>query len=120
MEGYSTLQILQMGKNHISILHDDAFQSMTNVHTLLLNSNAISYIASHAFRGLDRLKRLSLESNEITQIDLGDLPSGAFVELHGNPMKSLEGLCGLPEAPVYMYRRRVDIHGETQYAPKSL
>ena len=104
--------MIEMQYNALSVLRDDAFKLMTSLHTIFLDFNVLSFIETHAFRGLINLRRLSLYSNKIFTIDLSEIPGGTLVDLKNNPLQSMDDLQGFPEAPVYMFRRRIDVVGE--------
>ncbi|XP_069749621.1 SLIT and NTRK-like protein 2 [Narcine bancroftii] len=65
---YSTLELLHLGNNRISVIQEGAFRNLGNLRKLYLNGNNIERLSPALFLGLHRLQYLYLESNVIKDI----------------------------------------------------
>ena len=61
----SSLRAIDLNKNIISTVFNDAFQSLTSLEVLILSNNQIHYIENEAFSTLHDLKYLELSNNMI-------------------------------------------------------
>ncbi|XP_072513462.1 toll-like receptor 2 [Salminus brasiliensis] len=70
---YTQLEILNMQKNRLKMIHEDAFRSQHNLVALDLSSNNLERIASSWFRELKSLKHLDLLGNLYTTLGSSSL-----------------------------------------------
>ena len=76
----------------------DAFDNVTNLHSLYIEHNSILTLDWKMFDGLDGLEMLSLKANQIdlTENPLGSLNEYAFWQLRESPIEELSlKSCGL-------------------------
>ncbi|XP_071827051.1 slit homolog 2 protein-like isoform X4 [Apostichopus japonicus] len=89
MERLKSLHTLDLSRNRISILPENAFANMSSLSTLLLNVNQIGCIPPGTFTGLHQLRILSLYDNNISTIPQGsftDMDSLTHIALGLNPL----------------------------------
>ena len=55
--------ILDLSGNRLTLLYNNTFMLLINLHTLNLAASRVTYIDVNAFYGLQRLRNLNLESN---------------------------------------------------------
>ena len=67
--------ILDLSGNRLTLLCNNTFMSLVNLHTLYLALSRVTYIDVNAFYGLQRLRNLNLESN---YLDVKSLKLGVF------------------------------------------
>ena len=111
MAHYVLILDLDLTMNGISKLADYSFRSMPSLQVISLQDNNIICVGIHAFSGLFKLKKLNLINNKITEVNFGNIAAGASIELMNNKLTSIDDLSGFSEAPWYMYRHRIDMHG---------
>ncbi|XP_061165815.1 slit homolog 2 protein-like isoform X2 [Saccostrea echinata] len=71
--GLGNLSILDLSSNEITIVQDNAFNGLEILSMLLLYNNKLTTIQDNAFNGMPNLQKLSLYWNKITTI-----PDNAF------------------------------------------
>ncbi|KAJ8025760.1 Slit-like 2 protein [Holothuria leucospilota] len=89
LERLKSLDTLDLSRNRISILPENAFANMSSLSTLLLNANQIGCIPPGTFTGLHQLRILSLYDNNISTIPEGsfsDMGSLTHIALGLNPL----------------------------------
>jgi hypothetical protein len=67
--------ILDLSGNRLTLLYNNTFMLLINLHTLNLAWSRVTYIDVNAFYGLQRLSNLNLESN---YLDVKSLKLGVF------------------------------------------
>lgn len=67
--------ILDLSGNRLTLLYNNTFMLLINLHTLNLAASCVTYIDVNAFYGLQRLHNLNLESN---YLDVKSLKLGVF------------------------------------------
>lgn len=67
--------ILDLSGNRLTLLCNNTFMSLVNLHTLYLALSRVTHIDVNAFYGLQRLRNLNLESN---YLDVKSLKLGVF------------------------------------------
>ncbi|KAJ8393825.1 hypothetical protein AAFF_G00055540 [Aldrovandia affinis] len=88
------LDLLHLGNNRISHIHDRAFGDLTNLRRLYLNGNLIERLTVDMFYGLQSLQYLYLEYNVIREIVTGAfhyVPNLQLLFLNNNLLKTLPG-----------------------------
>lgn len=91
------LNLLDLSKNKISLIPNDAFKGLTNLATLKLMDNNVT-LERYAFRGLDNcLKNLNLKGTKQKRIpeSVRGLKTLAFLDLSQNGIRELPGLGGI-------------------------
>lgn len=90
------LNLLDLSKNKISLVPNDAFKGLTNLATLKLMDNNVT-LERYAFRGLDNcLKNLNLKGTKQKRVpdSVRGLKTLAFLDLSQNSIRDLPGLGG--------------------------
>ncbi|CAL8288846.1 unnamed protein product [Lota lota] len=88
------LDLLHLGNNRITMIHDRAFGDLTNLRRLYLNGNLMDRLRADMFFGLQNLQYLYLEYNKIREVDAGafrHLPNLQLLFLNNNLLRSLPG-----------------------------
>ncbi|XP_070497092.1 uncharacterized protein haf isoform X2 [Chironomus tepperi] len=91
------LNLLDLSKNKISSIPNDAFKGLTNLATLKLMDNNVT-LERYAFRGLENcLKNLNLKGTKQKRIpeSVRGLKTLAFLDLSQNGIRELPGLGGI-------------------------
>jgi Leucine-rich repeat (LRR) protein len=91
------LNLLDLSKNKISLIPNDAFKSLSNLATLKLMDNNVT-LERYAFRGLDIcLKNLNLKGTKQKRIPdaVRGLKTLAFLDLSQNGIRELPGIGGI-------------------------
>lgn len=70
-----SVTILDLSGNRLTLLYNNTFMLLINLHTLNLAASCVTYIDVNAFYGLQRLHNLNLESN---YLDVKSLKLGVF------------------------------------------
>lgn len=86
------LDLLHLGNNRISRIHDRAFGDLTNLRRLYLNGNLIDHLTTDMFYGLDSLQFLYLEYNVIKEVasdTFQHVPKLQLLFLNNNLLKTL-------------------------------
>ncbi len=89
----STLQILRLTKNQLTLLAPETFQGLTNLIALWLSKNKLSSLAPGTFQRLTSLRHLGLDNNQFTSLAPGTfqgLISLRYLGLDHNQLTSLE------------------------------
>lgn len=97
-----TLEKLNLSKNGISSISDDAFERLGNLVELDLSDNELTYLPSSLGK-LTKLKKLKLNGNRIKSLprEFENLVSLELLELAGNPLErvpveiSAQGVSGI-------------------------
>ncbi|XP_072037053.1 toll-like receptor 2 [Amphiura filiformis] len=111
IQNVASVELLDLSRNKIKFLPDNAFSGFHHLLSLLLGFNNIAHIGNHTFSGLSELRFLDLQFNFITTVSgspFQDLPSLQTLDLEyrtgyaGDPVISLTtasfaGLKGLEE-----------------------
>ncbi|KAG7260035.1 hypothetical protein CRUP_012280 [Coryphaenoides rupestris] len=88
------LDLLHLGNNRITMIHDRAFGDLTNLRRLYLNGNLMDRLRAEMFFGLQNLQYLYLEYNKIREVDSGAfryLPNLQLLFLNNNLLHMLPG-----------------------------
>ncbi|CAL8390151.1 unnamed protein product [Boreogadus saida] len=88
------LDLLHLGNNRITMIHDRAFGDLTNLRRLYLNGNLMDRLRAEMFFGLQNLQYLYLEYNKVGEVDAGafrHLPNLQLLFLNNNLLKTLPG-----------------------------
>ncbi|KAG5676868.1 hypothetical protein PVAND_006675 [Polypedilum vanderplanki] len=91
------LNLLDLSKNKINVIPNDAFKSLTNLATLKLMDNNVT-LERYAFRGLENcLKNLNLKGTKQKRIPdaVRGLKTLAFLDLSQNGIRELPGFGGI-------------------------
>lgn len=91
------LNLLDLSKNKINIIPNDAFKSLSNLATLKLMDNNVT-LERYAFRGLDNcLKNLNLKGTKQKRVpeSVRGLKTLAFLDLSQNGIRELPGIGGI-------------------------
>jgi Leucine rich repeat len=97
LSSLARLNLLDLSKNKISLVPNDAFQGLTKLSTLKLMDNNIT-LAKNALRGLeDCLKNLNLKGTKQKRVPeaVRGLKSLAFLDLSLNGIRELPGAAGI-------------------------
>ncbi|EZA57276.1 Insulin-like growth factor-binding protein complex acid labile subunit [Ooceraea biroi] len=86
MTNLSDLTYLDLSNNSLSEISDGSFRTLVGLVRLNLCKNAIGTVDENAFRGLDRLESLDLSDNR-----LADLPDSALTPLYSLQKLDLSG-----------------------------
>lgn len=96
LEGLINLTLLDLSRNRISRVPDDAFVTLKNIQTIKLADNNLT-LSKNAFRGLENgLKNLNLKgTNQKTLPEcIRNLKNLAFLDLAQNILSELPGISG--------------------------
>lgn len=96
LEGLINLTLLDLSRNRISRVSDDAFVSLKNLQTLKLADNNLT-LSRHSFRGLENsLKNLNLKGTNQKSLpeSIRSLKNLAFLDLAQNVLSELPGSAG--------------------------
>lgn len=96
LDGLINLTLLDLSRNRISKIQDDAFVSLKNLQTLKLADNNVT-LSKYSFRGLENsLKNLNLKGTNQKSIPecIRNLRNLAFLDLAQNVLSELPGSDG--------------------------
>lgn len=91
--GVTTLKVLNLSVNNISVIYDHNFRGLVNLVELNLDDNVIDWLASDVFRHLSELRILTMQRNRLMELvprvflTLGKLK---VLKLSGNELEELE------------------------------
>ncbi|XP_025414853.1 peroxidasin homolog [Sipha flava] len=86
------LNTLLLNNNHLSNLHNGAFENLSNLQYLFLHKNKIENMESRVFTNLSHLEQLYLHSNKIQKLDLEMFQGLTKLErlfLHNNKIRKI-------------------------------
>ncbi|KAJ8003744.1 hypothetical protein DPEC_G00151530 [Dallia pectoralis] len=89
---FSSLDLLHLGNNQISLIQEGAFSCLPTLRSLYLNGNNLQRLSPHMFLGLYNLRYLYFEYNEINEVETGTfspVPSLQLLFLNANLLRSL-------------------------------
>ncbi|KAM6945490.1 SLIT and NTRK-like protein 1 [Aplochiton taeniatus] len=92
LNGYSSLNLLDLGGNNIKVVDNSTFQNLTELRWLYMDKNYLDTLLAEMFVGLQNLEYLSLEYNDIQLIVSGafnPMPNLRVLFLNNNLLKSL-------------------------------
>uniref|UniRef100_A0A4W5QJY3 SLIT and NTRK like family member 1 n=1 Tax=Hucho hucho TaxID=62062 RepID=A0A4W5QJY3_9TELE len=92
LNGYSSLNLLDLGGNNIKLIDNSTFQNLTELRWLYMDKNYLDTLIAEMFIGLQNLEYLSLEYNDIQLILAGTfspLPNLRVLFLNNNLLKAL-------------------------------
>ncbi|XP_056096877.1 SLIT and NTRK-like protein 5 [Rhinichthys klamathensis goyatoka] len=90
--GATGLDLLHLGNNRISVVHDRTFSQLIHLRRLYLNGNLIERLSEDMFYGLQSLQFLYLEYNVVREIANGafqQVPNLQLLFLNNNLLKTL-------------------------------
>ncbi|EZA47997.1 Lutropin-choriogonadotropic hormone receptor [Ooceraea biroi] len=90
---FPNLEILLLRRNHLRIIHDDAFTSLENLRVLELDENDLTTIPA-AVANLRSLEELSVSNNRVQRLAKDALHRAnnlQSLDLRGNPIKDIHG-----------------------------
>lgn len=90
--GATGLDLLHLGNNRITIIHDRTFGQLIHLRRLYLNGNLLERLTEDMFYGLQSLQFLYLEYNVIREIASGafqQVPNLQLLFLNNNLLKTL-------------------------------
>lgn len=93
---FKSLEILDVSKNVISYVHEDAFSSLKKLQRLDLSSNKIDKLNKKHFENLENLEFLDISDNlysSIEQDTFFDLKNLKMLNISQNKMESFDFLC---------------------------
>lgn len=86
------LDLLHLGNNRVSRIHDRTFADLTHLRRLYLNGNLIDHLSADMFYGLENLQFLYLEYNVIKKVSsdtFQHVPKLQLLFLNNNLLKTL-------------------------------